>query len=284
MINFAFFGSSRFSIIVLDELEKAHMLPKCIVTTKDKPVGRKQILTPNVTKQWGVERNIKVFDSSPKELGPELANLNVDVFIVASYGRILPKSLLDIPKKQTLNIHPSLLPEYRGPSPLPTMMIDDVKETGVSIMVLDSEMDHGPIVAQKNVIVTEWPTYEKFEEMMAREGARLLVEILPKWMDGSVTALPQKHEYATYTKKVTKEDGLIDLSANPYTNFRKIQAYHSWPQAYFIYKRDGRSIRVKIIEASYKNDKLIIEKVLPEGAKIMSFADFQNGYGITLPS
>lgn len=260
------------------------MLPKCIVTTKDKPVGRKQILTPNVTKQWGVERNIKVFDSSPKELGPELANLNVDVFIVASYGRILPKSLLDIPKKQTLNIHPSLLPEYRGPSPLPTMMIDDVKETGVSIMVLDSEMDHGPIVAQKNVIVTEWPTYEKFEEMMAREGARLLVEILPKWMDGSVTALPQKHEYATYTKKVTKEDGLIDLSANPYTNFRKIQAYHSWPQAYFIYKRDGRSIRVKIIEASYKNDKLIIEKVLPEGAKIMSFADFQNGYGITLPS
>ncbi len=293
--SFTFFGSSRFSVIVLDELEKLGFIPACIVTTPDKPQGRKLILTPNVVKTWAISKGIKVFDPAKIDLpfieqlkGEYFSQLNqqkngncLDVFIVASYGKILPTELIDLPPRKTLNIHPSLLPKYRGASPLQSAMIDDQKNTGVTIIRIDEKMDHGPIVAQKNVTIIEWPTYEEFEMLMAREGANLIASILPDWVAGKIIEKEQDHSSATYTKKITKEDGLIDLQTekvDPYLNFRKIQAYHEWPQAYFFIEHAGKKIRVKITTASFKNGELIIEKVIPEGAKEMSYKDFQSGY------
>lgn len=283
MINFALFGSSRLSIIVLDELLKLGYTPSLIVTTPDKPQGRKLIMTPNVVKSWAIENNIKVL--SPAKLDKEfiatLAKENLDLFIVASYGKIIPNEIVEMPKRKTLNIHPSLLPQYRGASPLPTAILEDTKQTGVSIMQLDAEMDHGPIVAQKTIDITDhfkdWPTYEDFEEFMAKEGAKLLAEILPDWVAGKITAKEQDHSKATYTKKITKENGLIDLNANPYENFRKIQAFHQWPQAYFFIKHDGKNIRIKVTDATY-NGHLTIKKVIPEGKKEMSYEAFTQGY------
>ncbi len=267
-IKFTFFGSSRLSVIVLDELEKLGLLPVLVVTTPDKPQGRKLQVMPNVVKQWALSKGIPVLDSLKAK--PQAAN----VFIVASYGKIIPKEIIDMPPRKTLNVHPSLLPKYRGPSPLPSAILDDTKDTGVSIMRLDEEMDHGPIVAQKTIHVNEWPIYEDFEEMMAREGAQLLASILPDWAAGKVPEKEQDHSQATYTKKIIKEDGLLDLNADPYLNFRKIQAYHEWPQAYFMHKDK----RVKVTQASYKDGKLIIEKVIPEGKKEMSYKDFLSGF------
>ncbi len=282
-INFIYFGSSRLSVIVLDELERAGLLPIHVVTTPDKPQGRKLILTPNVVKQWATQRNI--FVSDPAKLDAAfIENLKVltkeescEVFIVASYGKILPSALISIPPQQTLNIHPSLLPKYRGPSPLPSAMLDDSKHTGISIMRIDEEMDHGPVIAQKEITVREWPIYEEFEEMMAQEGARLLIEILPGWIAGTVPERAQDHSAATYTRKFTKEDGQIDLAGDPYVNFRKIQAFHEWPQAYFFLEHNGKKIRVKITQASFGNGMLTIEKVIPEGGKEMKYADFLKG-------
>ena len=297
---------------MLDELEKTGLIPACIVTTPDKPKGRKLTVTPNIVKQWAIKKpadqHIKVYD--PAKLDSTfiemLRNEACDLFIVASYGKIIPSAIINLPPHKTLNIHPSLLPQYRGPSPLPSAMLDDAKRTGVTIMRLDEDMDHGPIVAQEEVTVDEWPVYEDFEEMMARKGAQLLARVLPDWVAGKIKEKEQDHSKATYTKKITKEDGLLDSatmnivlnnaasrhealydamdSGNAYAAFRKIQAFHEWPQAYLFVERDGKKIRVKVTQASFKKDpanksgKLIIEKVIPEGKKEMSYEDFTRGY------
>lgn len=293
--KFAFFGSSRFSVIVLDELERAGLLPAFVVTTPDKPQGRKMVMTPTPVKAWALARKIPVHDPAKldenfvdvlKKYAAGAAN-PVPVFVVASYGKIIPQTVLDIPKKGTLNIHPSLLPRYRGASPLQSAMLDDTKDTGVTIMQIDADMDHGPIVAQDKVQVNEWPTYEDFETLMATRGAQLLVHVLPDYMSGALKAVPQDHSAATFTKKITKEDGLVDLAGEQYAVFRKIQAFHEWPQAYFFIEHNSKKLRVKITSATWQAAKdgipakLVIQKVIPEGGKEMPFEDFKRGYKIS---
>ncbi len=274
-MNYAFFGSAQFSIYVLDELEKAGMPPSLIVTTPDKPVGRGLVLTPTPVKAWGMKRGIPVLD--PAKLDADFAEKlketcatknaggNIETFVVAAYGKIIPQAILDIPKHKTLNVHPSLLPLYRGASPLQSAMLDDAKKTGVTIMRIDELMDHGPIVVQKEITVDEWPAYGVFEETIAREGGKLLAETLPGWIDGRIVEKPQDHAAATLTKKILKNDGLVNFADDPYLNFRKIQAYREWPTAYFFAEKNGAKIRVKITEARWESGKLIIEKVIPEG-------------------
>ena len=295
-VPFVFWGSSRLSVIVLDELKRLGYVPSLIVTTPDKPQGRKLIMTPNVVKTWANEHAVTVL--SPIKLDSDfIASLKIEnwsLFVVASYGKIIPNEIVELPKYKTLNIHPSLLPQYRGASPLPTAILEDTKKTGVSIMQLDAEMDHGPIVAQKEICITDhfkdWPTYEDFEKFMAIQGAQLLVEILPDWVSGKISAREQDHSKATYTKKISKEDGKIDLTIEQskdttkipqelaYDIFRKIQAFHEWPQAYFFIAREDKKIRVKITVASFDAGKLTIKKVIPEGKKEMNFNDFVLGY------
>jgi len=278
----AFFGSSRFSVFILDELEKAGLSPVLIVTTPDKPVGRKLKLTPTPVKEWAKARNIKTLEPAKLDMtfADQLKGESCDVFIVASYGKIIPGNIIDIPPHKTLNVHPSLLPKYRGASPLQSAMLDDAKETGISIMRIDEKMDEGPVIVQKPITIKEWPIYEKFEEDMAREGGILLAGSLYKYIAGEMKEKPQNHSQATYTKKVTKEDGLLDLSAaDQYLNFRKIQAYHEWPTAYFFVAKDGKNMRVKVTAASFKDGKLAIEKVVPEAGREMDYEDFKRGLG-----
>ena len=289
-MNYAFFGSSTMSTYVLDELVKAGFPPSLVVTTPDKPQGRGLSLTPNVVKTWALKHGLPVLDDQSKLAG------DFDTFVVASYGRILPASIVFGPKHKTLNVHPSILPKYRGAAPLPTAMLDDAKHTGVTIMRLDEKMDHGPIVAQKEIVINEWPTYEVFEEMMAREGGKLLAQILPDWIAGKIAEKEQDHSLATYTKKIAKEQAQLDLSdaaafmgTRGYENFRKIQAYHEWPRAYFFTEKSGKKIRVKIASASWSktgangNGELTIERVVPEGSREMSWKDFVSGYSRPLP-
>ncbi len=271
------------STYILDELEKAGFLPVAIVSTPDKPVGRKQILTPTPVKAWAVERNIKVFDPAKlSDIVEQLRSEKAEVFLTASYGKIIPLEVLSIPPHGTLNVHPSLLPKYRGASPLQSAILDDAKVTGVSIMKIDAQMDHGPVLIQKEIKMEEWPSYGKFEEMMAREGGKMLAAILPQWVAGTIQEKEQDHSLATNSRKFTKEDGEINLNDDPYLNFRKIQAFHEWPQAFFFFEHEQtagtRKIRVKITAASYKDGKLVIEKVIPEGGKEMSYGDFLRGY------
>ena len=286
-INFVFFGSSRFSVIVLDELEKLGYVPSLIVTTPDKPKGRGLILQPTPVKEWGLKRKISVLDpiKLDSEFIAKLQIVNCKFFLVASYGKIIPSVVFNIPQYKTLNIHPSLLPKYRGASPLQSAMLNDDKRAGVTIMRINEKMDEGPIIAQKEVAVSEWPTYEEFEELIAKAGARLLAEIIPDWIGGRIKEQSQDNGMATYTKKIVKEDALLDLNADARINFLKVQAFHEWPTAYFMAEGRGlrvegrtKKIRVKVTKASFKDGQFVIEKVIPEGSKEMGYEDFVRGY------
>jgi len=280
-MKYAFFGSSKASIYVLDELMNAGFKPDLIVTTPDKPQGRAMKLTPNVVKVWAQENHIKCTDPAILDADFEstLRSYECDLFIVASYGKIMPASIVFMPKYKTLNVHPSLLPDLRGASPLQSTILQDKKSTGVTIMRMDEKMDHGPLVAVKHVNISEWPIYEEFEELMLREGGKLLSSIIPEYISGKITEHEQDHSKATFTKKIIKEQAEITLSDDPYANFRKIQAYHESPIAFFTINKNGRNFKVKITSASYENGDLVIHTVIPEGSKEMSFKDFESGYG-----
>ncbi len=263
MPKFAFFGSSMFSVFLLNSLKEKGWLPALIVSTPDKPQGRKLVLTPTPVSLWANENNIPLI--TPPNLKVEIPELNgFDLFIVASYGKIIPQAILDMPKDGVLNVHPSMLPKYRGPSPIQSAMLDDDKETGVSIMKLDALMDHGPIIAQEKIEITEWLPLLDMKKILAEKGAELLVHNYKN------TPVEQNHDLATYTKKITKEDGLIDFTADPYLNYRKILAFSGWPSVYYFV--DG--IRVKITKARFENGTLVIEKIVPEGKSEMDFNEY----------
>ncbi len=275
----AFFGTSAFSVGVLEALFEKGIVPALIVTAPDKPQGRHLVVQPNEVKTWALEKHIPLFetaklDDAAFETLAEIAEPAWDVFIVASYGKIIPRRFIEMPKRQTLNVHPSLLPKLRGAAPIQSAILEDIKDTGVSIMAIDEEMDHGPIVAQETVHIAEWPPYAELEKKLASVGGSLLASILPDWINGSLKPVEQDHTSATYTKKIEKADGLVDPASDPYTTFRKIQAYSEWPGTYFYTKRKEKNVRVIIKKAAWKDGNLEIERVIPEGKKEMSYADF----------
>ena len=278
-IKIAFFGNSEFSLIVLKELKKRGIIPDILVTTPDKPQGRKMVLTPTPTKIWAEENNIEYIE--PEKLKDEIfleKIKNYNLFIVASYGKIIPKLLIDIPEYKVLNIHPSLLPKYRGPSPLQEQILNNEKNIGVSIMLIDEKVDHGDIIAQKKLEIINWPIgFISLQEILAIKGAQILVDTLPKWIKGKIKAKSQEDSEATFTKKTEKQDGFLDLSKDSYNNYLKILAYEEWPKTYFETARNGQKIKVIIKKAIWKNDGLQILRVVPEGKKEMDYTDFLRG-------
>lgn len=297
MINFTFFGTSTFSVYVLDALLKRGFIPTHIVTTPDKPQGRKLIITPPPVKLWAEaraipyiqpatlrEKNTEGVQHASQDIINTLTQYNSDVFIVASYGKIIPDTILNIPQHNTLNVHPSLLPAFRGASPLQSSILDPETTqtgTGITIIHLDAEMDHGPIVAQEHVEITPWPPrYTELEKTLGEHGGTLLATILPDWISGSITEREQDHLKATYTKKIEKADGEINLSDDPHLNIRKIRAFEVWPGTYFFATkhRDGQKVRVLIKDARITQDgSLEITRVVPEGKSEMDYRDFLKG-------
>ena len=283
-MRYAFWGSDEFSIHVLQTLIGNGVEPVAIISVPDMPKGRKKVITPTLLSQFAHEHNIeclKPHDLKNESFIEEYKALNLDVAIVASYGKIIPGNILSIPKRDTLNIHPSLLPLWRGSSPVQSSIINDNK-TGVSIMLLDEKMDHGPILDQKERIF-ESPDLDPVKYVVLRDelaitGGRMLLELLPKWIDGSATAIPQNHDLATFSKILTKEDGHIYLDDEPTRNLRKVRALNPWPGTFFIYHMGERHIRVKVLSAHIEENKLIIEKVVPEGKSEMDWQSFERGY------
>jgi len=278
----AFFGTPQFAVTILEELKKAGIMPSLIVTAPDKPQGRKLVLTPPPVKVWAQENKIKFIQPTTLKENPvELFAEPFDIFIVAAYGKLIPENILEIPKYKTLNVHPSLLPKFRGPSPIESNILSDDQNVGVTIMRLDKEIDHGPIVAQEIIPIEKfggWPMEAPvLENILAHVGGELLAKTLPDWIAGKIAEKEQDHTQATYCKKITKADGLIDLTADPYTNYLKICAYSGWPGAYFFKEKAGKNIRVTIKKVTYQENELIIESVVPEGRSEMPYLDFLRG-------
>lgn len=279
--NIVFFGTSLISVHVFSTLLSRGIKPLFLVTTPDAPKGRHLKLTPPPAKEWAIENGIEVlqpqklktppFKDELKRRAPESG---FDLFIVASYGKIIPRDILDLPARGVLNVHPSLLPRYRGPSPIPSQILADDRNVGVSIMLMDEEMDHGPILTEERITPDTWPIKMcKLKKILGEAGANTLADILPDWLAEKITPQDQDHPRATYTKKFEKADGEINLADNPYKNYLKFCALNDLTGVFFF--EDGK--RIKVTEASYADSKFVIEKVIPEGKKEMPYEAYIHG-------
>ncbi len=247
-----FFGTPDFARIILEHLCTNNLEPIAIVTSPDAPAGRGRTLTPSAVKVYAQSRTIPVLE--PLRLKDEIflstvRDLKPDLFVIASYGKFLPQTLLDIPPRGTINVHPSLLPQYRGPSPIQTAILNGETTTGVTLMLTDAEMDHGPILTH-----TEWPIadgigYIELHDQLADMGGKLLVETLPKWIHGAITPEEQDHSKATFTKLFTKADGRIDWQKSAKEIEQQVRAFEIWPTSWTEFEKDGKKIRIKIISA-----------------------------------
>jgi methionyl-tRNA formyltransferase len=263
--EFVFFGGDPLSVPTLDKLYKKGITPKLIVCNPDKPAGRNLEITPPPTKIWAIEHEVSYLQ--PEKLddifAAELKKLNCDLAIVVAYGKIIPKNIVDMYPLGLINIHPSLLPLYRGPSPIVSAILNGDSETGVSIIKIDEEMDHGPILAQEKINLNGNEMIEDLENTLAEIGGELLAKVLPDYVDGKIKLQEQDHSKATIVKKINKEDGLLDLNADAIKNYNKFRAYAGWPRTFFF--KDGK--RMIVTQARIENGKFKIQRIIPENGK-----------------
>ena len=253
-MNIIFFGTSEFAIPALHALIKHNLSPIVVVTSPDKPKNRGKQLTASPIKTWlQIDPHLAKLILQPTTIDAQfvshIANLKPEVGIVVSYGKILPKAMIELFPKGVLNIHPSLLPKYRGPSPIQTVILNNDEKTGISIMLIDGKMDHGPTLARQEFLILKSKfsnkiTYNELHDELSELGAQTLVEILPKWIDGKITPMPQDDGQATYTKLLKKEDGKIDWTKPAEEIERMIRAYNPWPGTYTILK-DEKILKIK---------------------------------------
>lgn len=270
-IKFVFFGTPDIAVTSLNELKSANLIPSIIVTSPDKPAGRGMKMQSSPVKEWAEENNIKILqpDKLDKQFITELKTEKYDAFVIVAYGKMIPQTIIDIPKHGTLNMHPSLLPKHRGPSPIESQILNLDEEVGATIMLIDKKMDHGPILTQTKVDLNEWPIKaSSLTKTLGDSGAKLLAETLPKWVHGEIKATAQDDDQATYCHMIKKEDALIELSDDPHINYLKFLAYEHWPRVFFFTDDNKRTI---ITDASFENDKFVIKRVIPEGKKEVEY-------------
>lgn len=267
--NFAFFGTPDVASETLEILKENGYIPSLIVTSPDKPQGRKMLITPPPVKIWAENNNIPYMqpEKFDEEFTLRLSTFNFQLFIVVAYGKIIPEEILNIPKLGSINIHYSLLPKYRGASPVESAILNGDTETGITIQKMEYKMDSGPIIAQEKVNILPDEEAPDLRKRLIKIGGELLVKILktPSAFGHSPFTGGEKQDesQATYCQKIKKEDGLIDLEADPIKNYNKFRAYAYWPRTFFF--KNGK--RIIITKARLENNKFIIEKVIPEGKK-----------------
>ncbi|MCX7778787.1 MAG: methionyl-tRNA formyltransferase [Patescibacteria group bacterium] len=315
-LRIIFLGTPEFSAIILEKMIKTGFKPITVVTAPDKPVGRKQTLTPSPLKVMAEKYKIPVLQPT-KIIDSKFYILNSkpDLIVLAAYGQIIPKEILEIPKYGCLNIHPSLLPKYRGASPIQTTILNGDQESGVTIILMDEKMDHGPIIAKTRYQISNNKiTTPELTKTLAELGGNLLIETLPQWIKGEINPLPQDHSQATYTRVIKKEDGKIDWRKSAEEIERMIRAYNPWPGTYTYLKlqmtnyklqttpKFQNSKMLKIIKArvlktknqrepgavfltekkelaiACRQDVLVLEEVQLEGKRKMSAQEFLNGH------
>jgi len=311
-MKFVFLGVPRFASIILENLIQAGFTPDLIITTPDKPVGRKHIITPPPVKLAAQSHGIAMRQPKNKrELKEIIAELNPDLAIVAAYGRLIPKEILEIPKLGFLNVHPSILPRWRGAAPIQYTILNGDSDTGVTIIKMDEIIDHGPILAVDYFKVDNPKIdYPELEEKLANLGAGLLAKTISPWIDGKITPIPQNDSQATYTDIIEKGFGRIDWAKPAEEIDRQVRAYTPWPGTFTlidsakilkIYKatilaktnvgpfgEPGKTYLASDdrIAVSCGKDFLIIEELQLEGGKKMAAKDFLLGHpdfiGITL--
>lgn len=232
-MRLVFMGTPDFVVPVLDDLAEASSVELAgVYTPPDRPGGRGRADRMPPVKTRALEIGLKVHQPGSfrsAQARDELASLRPDVIVVAAYGKLLPSAVLETAPHGCLNLHPSLLPSYRGPSPVSSAIVDGLEETGVTLMLLDEGMDTGPIIGHRTYPVSPDDTAETLTAALFRAGSELLIESLEPWVEGLLTARPQDHAAATVTRKLERGDGLADWNLPATTLQRWQRAYTPWP-------------------------------------------------------
>ena len=298
-LKIAYFGTPDFSAYFLEKLLKDKDLPveiKLVVTQPDKKVGKKQVLTPSTVKEVAKKNNIPVKEKVVPEDLKEL-----DLALLFAYGEIIPKEILDAPKHGFWNIHPSLLPKYRGAAPVAGALINGEQETGVTLMKMDEKVDHGPIIAQEKLAIEPKEKrleltirlvelgYQIFKRVISdvSEKSPYQVDLSTVWLLRYDMLEEQDHSKATYTAILTKKDGFIEVEKLKSKNegqkiFNLFRGLYPWPGVWTKVVINGKEKRLKITDVNLENGQLVIKKVQLEGKNEVTFEQFQDAYGLRL--
>lgn len=270
-MKIVFFGSSKFVIPIIETLNENFDLALVITTEHESedivPAFCKQNSIPCISVQ---QLNNLIIE--------QLNNIKSPLAVLAFFGLIVPEEILNIFPKGIINTHPSLLPKHRGPTPVQTAILNGDKTTGTTIIKLDNEIDHGPILAQKEIAVEPDDTAETLHQRLFETGAQMLMQTLPLYLNGKIKPKEQDHSQATFTQHLTRESGYINLSSleigPPADGWkleiaRRIRAYYPWPGVWTKVKINNKELRIKFLPN---------QMIQAEGKKPMSYKDFLNGY------
>ncbi len=267
-LSLVFMGTPEFSAPILKLLVLSGYEVVSVYTQPDKPAGRGLKLAPSPVKATALSLGLTVVSPvtlKGEEAARKLAGLQPDVVVVSAYAKLLPESILRIPRYGCVNVHPSLLPRHRGASPIPAAILDGDKFTGVTIMLMDKGLDTGPILSKAQIPVLDSDTAGSLSVKLSLIAASLIVEVIPRWVRGEITPCPQDSEKATYSKPISKDSGEIDWMKPAGFLWREVRAYNPWPGSYTTWQ--GK--KVKILEAV----PLPSEKPEPAG-KVMKYDSF----------
>ena len=299
-MKIVFFGTSDFATPVLEALIQTGCTVVAVVTAPNS-----QTITP--AKQLATVHNIEVLQPENFKTDPALVRIEevarqADVGIVVDYGKIIPKHFLRLSKHGLLNIHGSLLPKYRGPSPIQYALLNGENETGVTIFILDEKIDHGPVLGMERESIAPNDKYYDLKMRLVKKGADLLLRLLPKYLSGEIPPQPQNESQATFTKLITKEDGKVDWRRGAQQIYNQFRAFHKWPGIYTLLQdKTLKIIDCKIYDnqPNHKHEEIYIGKIYQEnghlfvscakgflellklqieGGKILTTKEFINGY------
>jgi len=291
-------GTSQFAVPVLEKLIENYQIVG-VFTQPDKPAGRKKELVQSPVKKMAIKNELPIFQ--PENIGNDkeikkIQELNPNLIIVVAYGQIISQKIINIPKFGVINIHPSLLPEYRGASPIQTAILNGDKKTGVSIMLIDEKMDHGPALTNQKLEIMNNDTTQILSKKLSILGAEILIKILPDYFAGKIKPQEQEHNKATFTKIITREDGQINWSKPSEEIERQFRALTLWPGVFTFWQ--GKRLKITDLKTSIYDNRaglvfltsnkkvaigcgagsIIIKKLQLEGKKEMDAKDFIIGY------
>jgi len=306
-IRVVFFGTHNFATVILQGLIDSPLIDVGLVITQpDKPVGRKKILTPPPVKVLAEKHDIKV--EQPKSLKKyELEPGTFDLGVTAQYGLLIPKHVFEAPTYDTLNVHTSLLPKYRGASPIQYALIWGEKETGVTIMKIGVGMDTGPIILQEKIDIGPDEMYQKLDARLAKLGSKALLEAIPRYVSGELKPQEQPGpEFGSTCDKLTRESGFVDWMVKNYRLYNMYRGMTPWPGIWTTWEgKRLKLLNIKPIDGEYTSGKVLVEdgkifvgcgrsgrveitELQLEGKKPMDAKTFLQGHGdidgATLPN
>lgn len=297
-MKIVFFGTSNVALPVLEALH-AHYEISAVITSLDAPVGKKKIITESpvsiLAKELGLTI-LKPANFSGPEILEQLKSFEAELFVVVSYGKILPEAVINLPKFKTVNVHFSKLPQYRGPSPIQFMLLNGEAEAYTSIFVLDAGVDTGPVLAQGSMPIQPWDNFITLSQNLARFSADLLIKVLPDYFSGKIVPKEQEASGISHTKIIKREDGKVNWSQTAQQIYNQFRAFYPWPGIWTTWK----NVQLKILDCQVLEGEsqsilpgtvtsdggvvcgdgsiLMISKLQLAGKKEVGIADFLNGY------